>query len=96
MHFAQPYAIGANADIGNERTRQPARNDADRALNRLVRPHEAGGATTLERELFDQRDVEVRTDAECEHPARSTLFRNARRNCRRIALAHRRLAIGEE
>ena len=97
MHLEKSHTIGVNTDVCHERTRQPTRDDSYRALHRFLRSHEAGGATSLERQLLDQRNVEIRADAEREQSARSALLRDIRsRSPIAIALADRRLPIGKE
>ena len=49
-----------------------ARDNPNRALHRFLGPNEAGGSATFERELLDERDVEIRAHSEREQPPRFT------------------------
>jgi hypothetical protein len=93
----QPHAaLAAYADVGHHRIDETARDDAHRALDRLIRADELRRAAPLERQLLDEGDVDVGADAEREHAAIAALSRRARRDLRRVAQADRRLAVGHE
>src|SRR2546423_3830804 len=96
MHLEQTHSVGMDAHIGDERAGQTARDNTYRAFDRLIRAYEARRAPAFERQLLDQRNVEIRTDAEGEQPARSALLCYACRNRGRIAHTYRRLTIRQE
>ena len=85
-----------NPHIGEHRIHDAVRDETHRALDRFVRTDELRRPPPLQRELLEQRDVDVGTDTEREHTCRSALAIRLVRDARRIALTDRRRAIGDE
>ena len=59
MHLRQAHALGANAHVGDDRTRYAGRDERHGALDRLVRTYELRGPASVDGELLDERRVDV-------------------------------------
>ena len=92
----QSYAVGSDRNVGDHRVGQPARDERYRTLDGLVGTDELRGTVPLQRELFEQRAVDIAPQPEGEQ-TRATQHRDRLgHQRRRTALADRGLAIGDE
>ena len=73
-------AVGAKAHVGEHRIHETTRDQRHRAFHRFFRPDELRRPPSLERELLEQRDVDVRPNAESEDARSSALIRCLRCN----------------
>ena len=95
-HLRQPNAVAVDADanVGKNRVHETIGNNANHALDRLLRANELRGAAAFHGELFEKSHVDIGPQPEGEDPPLCAAA--DRRQALRPLLADGRLAVGHE